>query len=393
MFTLAGGNVTEAVLVVGAGPAGLAAAAELRRRGIPAEIIERSDTVGSAWRLRYDRLRLNTCRWYSVLPGARFPMGTPFFPVRDDFIRYLESFVKRHDLSIRFGIKVDRIDRCGGGLRLTTSAGDLTARQVVVATGHQHTPLMPEWPGLEHYQGRLLHSAEYRNPRQFSDADVLVVGAGSSAMDIAHDLARGGAARVRVSVRSQPHMLMRSSGPFPSHLLSLVFPRIPTWLADCVASLVRRCTVGDLSPWGLAEPREGLYTWMQRTGRPPSVVDGSVVAAIKAGQLEIVGNVSLVTADGVRLTDGTALRADAIIAATGYSTGLEPMVGHLGVLDARGVPRAFGGPAVAPGLRFTGYVPNISNLAHDAHSVAEQVSRELQAAEPAGREQVAAGTT
>jgi hypothetical protein len=384
--------VTEAVLVVGAGPAGLAAAAELGRRGIPAEIIERSDAVASAWRLRYDRLRLNTCRWYSVLPDERFPRGTPVFPVRDEFIRYLESFVKRRDLSIRFGIQVDRIDRCNEGLRLTTSAGDLTARHVIVATGHQHTPLMPEWPGLEQYRGHLLHSAEYRNPGQFRDADVLVVGAGSSAMDIAHDLARGGAARVHVSVRSQPHMLMRSSGPVPSHLLSLIFPLMPIRVADFVATLVRRCTVGDLSPWGLTEPREGLCTWMQRTGRPPSVVDGMVVEAIKAGRLEIVANVSSVTADGVRLADGAALRADAIIAATGYSTGLEPIVGHLGVLDARGIPLAFGGPAVMPGLRFTGYVPNISNLSRDAHSVAEQVSRELQAAEPASRKPIAAST-
>jgi cation diffusion facilitator CzcD-associated flavoprotein CzcO len=378
--------VTEAVLVIGAGPAGLAAAAELRRRGVLAEIIERSDAVASAWRLRYDRLRLNTCRWNSTLSGERFPKGTPVFPGCDDYVRYLESYVRRHDLPVRFGIQVDRIDRYGDGWCLTTSAGDLAARHVIVATGHQHTPLMPEWPGLRQYQGRLLHSAEYRNPGQFRDADVLVAGAGSSAMDIAEDLARGGAARVRLSARSQPHMLMRASGPVPTDLLALVLFRMPTRLADHVFRLVRRWTVGDLAPWGLTDPREGVVTHMRRTGRRPTLVDGAVIEAIRARRFEIVAGVSSVSADGVRLADGTTLRPDAIIAATGFGTGLEPVVGHLGVLDACGVPLAFGGPAVAPGLRFTGYVPNIRNLDCEARCVAEQVSRELAVPKQVSRE-------
>lgn len=382
--------MAEAVLVIGAGSAGLAAAAELRRRGVSAEIIERSDVVASAWRLRYERLRLNTGRPLTTLSGERFPEGTPMFPTRDEFIRYLESYVKRHDLSVRFGIQVNRIDRYRDSWRVVTSAGDLTARHVIVATGHLHTPRMPEWPGLQQYQGRLLHSAEYHNPTQFHNADVLVVGAGSSAMDIAYDLAQGGAARVRVSVRSQPHMLMRASGPLPTHLLELVLMRIPVRLADRVASLLRRCTVGDLSAWGLTEPPEGMLTWMTRNGRPPSVVDREVIEAIKARRIEIVADVSSVTAGGVLLNDGTALRPDAIIAATGFSTGLEPMVGHLDVLDGCGMPRAFGGPAVMPGLRFTGYVPNVMNHDHDARAVAEQVSRELAATEPPSRKPTAA---
>ena len=379
-------TATETVLVIGAGPAGLAVAAELRQRGVRAEIIERNGVVGSAWRLRYDRLRLNTCRWNSMLSGDRFPKGTQLFPVRDEYVRYLESYVTRHDLPVRFGIQVDRIDRCDDVWRLATSAGDLTARHVIVATGHQHTPRMPDWPGLPEYQGRLVHSAEYRNPDQFRDADVLVAGAGSSAMDIAYDLAQGGAARVRVSVRSQPHMLMRASGPLPTDLLAwLVLFRIPTRLADPLARSVRRWTIGDLAPWGLTEPREGLLTHMHRTGRTPTLVDGMVIEAIRTRRFEIVPDISAVTSVGVRLADGTALRPDAIIAATGFGTGLEPIVGHLGVLDARGRPLAFGGPAVAPGLRFTGYVPNIRNLDQEARSVAKQVSRELAATEPASR--------
>jgi cation diffusion facilitator CzcD-associated flavoprotein CzcO len=372
--------VTEAVLVIGAGPAGLAAAAELRRRGVPAEIIERGDAVASSWRLRYDRLRLNTCRRNSTLSGDGFPARTPLFPARDEYVRYLESYAGRHDLPIRFGITVERIDRCGDGLRLSTAAGDLTARHVIVATGEQHTPRMPGWVGLDQYPGRLLHSAAYRNPGEFRGSDVLVAGAGSSAMDIAYDLCAGGAAKVRLSARSHPHTLMRRSGPLPTDLLAVLLFPMPTRIADPVARLVRRLTVGDLTPWGLTEPEEGLFTWIARTGRAPTIMNRPVLKAIKARRFEIVAGVASVTAGEVLLDDGTRLRPDAIIAATGFSTGLEPVVGHLDVLNADGMPRVSGGPAVVAGLRFTGFVPNIRNLDAEARSVAEHVSRELAAA-------------
>ena len=132
---------TEPVLIIGAGPAGLAAAAELRRLGVPAQVIERSHVVAPSWRARYDRLRLNTCRWNSRLrPEDRFEAGVPFFPMRDHAVHYLESFAARHDLKVRFGVQVDRIDPCPDGWLLSTTAEPLIARQVIVAIGHQHTP-------------------------------------------------------------------------------------------------------------------------------------------------------------------------------------------------------------------------------------------------------------
>src|SRR5690349_23826615 len=82
-------------LVIGAGPAGLAAAAELRRRGVPVVVLERGDGVGASWRSRYDRLRLNSSRWFSQLPGARFEDPTGPFPARDEMVRYLERYAER----------------------------------------------------------------------------------------------------------------------------------------------------------------------------------------------------------------------------------------------------------------------------------------------------------
>jgi hypothetical protein len=126
-----------------------------------------------------------------------------------------------------------------------------------------------------------------------------------------------------------------------------------------------------------------MFSFVKRSGRTPTIVDGTVIKAIRDRRFEIVADVASVTAEEVRLADGTTLRLDAIVAATGFSTGLDPMAGHLGVLDARGLPLAWGGPAVAPGLRFTGYVPNIANVREDAIEVARQVSHELATTAPA----------
>jgi cation diffusion facilitator CzcD-associated flavoprotein CzcO len=375
-------SVTETVLVIGAGPAGLATAVELRRLGVRAEILERGDAVASSWRQRYDRLRLNTCKWNSTMSGEPFPKGTPVFPARDEFVRYLESYAQRHELTIRFGAQVDRIEPCDDGWRLSTSLGERTARHVVIAMGHENAPWLPDWDGLDSYPGRLLHSAEYRNAEKFRDDDVLVVGSGCSAMDIAYDLATGGAGRVRVAVRSQPDIWLRAPAGLPSDLLSLALFRLPIRTADRVARFIRRVTIGDLSRWGLKPPEEATFTRIARTGTgpTPTLVNRSVVKAIRAGRIQIVGAVAALDAGGVRLADGTTLSPDAIIAATGYTAGLDQLVGRLGVLDQRGRPLTHGGPPAAPGLRFAGYVPNLNNIYHEARRVAEQISGELASA-------------
>src|SRR5690349_16562160 len=96
-----GRRMSERVIVIGAGAAGLAAAAELRRRGVPAVVLERGDGVGAAWRSRYDRLRLNSSRWFSQLPGARFEDPSGPFPSRDEMVGYLERYAARRALDVR----------------------------------------------------------------------------------------------------------------------------------------------------------------------------------------------------------------------------------------------------------------------------------------------------
>jgi putative flavoprotein involved in K+ transport len=365
------------VVVIGAGPAGLASAAELGRRGIPALVLEQADAVAFSWRRRYDRLRLNSSRPFSKLPGARFARGTGIFPSRDEMVRYLESYTARKRIDVRLGTRLERIDRDGDGWVLRTSTGEVRAAQVIVASGYEHTPFLPDWEGRDRFQGRLIHSADYRNPTPFRERDVLVVGPGCSGMEIAYDLTQGGASRVRLSVRTPPNILVRSPiGPlFANALLKL-----PPHRADRLMTRIREKEIGDLTEYGLPQPEEGVFSRLKRLSVAPAIVDKEMLQAIRDRRIEIVAGVEGLDETTVRLADGARIEPDAVIAATGYRCGLEPLVGHLDVLNERGVPRAVLGEAAAPGLRFIGYVPRPAHLGYmggEARRAAKAIAREL----------------
>jgi cation diffusion facilitator CzcD-associated flavoprotein CzcO len=370
---------TGGTVVIGAGPAGLASAAELRRRGVPAVVLERGDAIATSWRGRYDRLRLNTSRWFSRLPRGRYARGTSVFPSRDEVVAYLEGYARENALDVRLNTHVDRIDPEGQGWVVRTSAGDVLAEQVVVAAGYEHTPHLPDWPGRERFDRSLLHSAEYRNSDPFRGRDVLVVGPGCSGMEIAYDLAEGGAQRVRLAVRTPPNMLLRSPiGPG----IALALMRLRPERADRIANIGRSKEIGDLTEFGLPVPEEGTFSRLRRLGVAPAIVDKVVVEAIRDRRIEIVAGVDSLDETGVRLADGTRIEPEAVIAATGYRSGLEPMVGHLDVLDSHGAPRALAADSAAPGLRFVGYVHIPAQLRYagrEGRRAAKAIARELRA--------------
>ena len=244
---------------------------------------------------------------------------------------------------------------------MRTPAGDIAADHVVVATGYARAGRIPAWPGRERFGGTLQHAADYRNPAPFRDREVLVVGAGCSGMEIAYDVATGGARRVRLAVRTPPNILVRSPvGPAFARALAKLPPR----RADAVARFVRHKELGDLSAYGLPVPEEGVFSRLRRLSVAPAIVDHEWIDAIKDGRVEVVAGVEALDESGVLLADGTRIEPDAVVAATGYSCDLESLVGHLDVLDGRGVPRVHGGEAAAPGLRFVGYYPRPAQLGY-----------------------------
>ncbi len=360
---------TADVLIIGAGPAGLACAAALGRAGVAATVLERSGTPAASWRARPAGLRLNTGRAFSQLPGLPFPRRAGTFPGRDDVVSYLESYAAHHHLDIRLDTEVHRIDRVTsgagpGGARwvLTTSRALLQARHVVVATGLLHAPCIPDWPGQDTYAGTLVPAAHYRDPAMFRGRDVLVVGAGSSGMEIAADLADNGAATIHLSVRTPPNILLRSIAGLPGDPAARLLLHLAPRRADALLAPLRRLTVGDLTAHGLPVPAEGPFQRLARTGDGPAVVDRAVLRHVRSGRIRVVPQVVALEPTGARLGDGRHLTADAIIAATGYRSALAPLVGHLDVLDGQGRPTAGDGRQAVPGLWFIGFRPQPGHL-------------------------------
>jgi putative flavoprotein involved in K+ transport len=376
------------VYVIGGGPAGLAAAAELRRRGMHPVILERGEQVGSSWRAGYDRLHLHTVRSLSRLPGFGIPRKAGRWPSRDAVIDYLERYRARHELEVRGRTEVEWIAAAeahdGDGVRwvIHTTAGErLLARSVVIATGHAHTPYVPDWPGRQAYTGQLRHAREYRNPVPFAGLDVLVVGTGNSGSEIATDLSEGGARRVWIAVRTPPQIVRRNLAWWPAHATGILVSRLPAALVDPVARLQRRLTIPDLTPYGIPAPDDGLLARVRRTGEVP-LQDVGFVRAVRSGKVTPVAAVTGFEGDKVLLADGSTISAQAVIAATGYRRGLEKMVGHLGVTDERGRPKVHGGPPAAPGLFFLGYTVSLRGMLRDiaaeARRVAPAVARDYQ---------------
>jgi len=351
------------IVIVGAGPAGLAVAAILRRRGVRPTLLERGEAVGSNWRHRYDGLRLNTVRWLSGLPGHAIPRRAGRWVSRDDYVSYLERYADLHHLDVVPQVDVDLIvtGRGTGSTRwrLHTSKGELTASAVVVASGPFDRPVVPAWPGLDRYGGAFAHAATYRDPTPYRGRHVLVIGGGASGLEISLLLAEGGAAQVDLAVRSCTNLFPRQLGPYPLTPLPAT-KHAPRWLLDAAGVLTHRM-LGSSWPDPLPRPAAGLGTALYRDGTEPVVADG-IVAAVRAGRIGLLPAVDRFMATAVHLVDGSVVRPDMVLAATGYRSRVEHLTRELDVFERQGrLIRGDGGPCpAAPGIAFIGFQPAVT---------------------------------
>ncbi|WP_206535675.1 NAD(P)/FAD-dependent oxidoreductase [Microbacterium sp. 4R-513] len=343
------------VVVVGAGPAGLAVAACLKKRGVETIVLDRGQAAGQSWRTRYDRLHLHTPRAQSRMPDLPIPRRFGRWVSKDDMAQYIDLYARHHGIVPRFGTELRRLDRDGD--RWVAMDGDTrwTARQVVIATGYSNSPARPLWPGEESFPGDIVHAADYTSPMPYAGRSVLVVGAGNTGAEIAADLTEHGARDVRLAVRTPPNVIPRQLGPVPTTVLAIGMEHAPPRLVDPVNRLLQRWALGDLTRFGMPAPEAGVVEQARRTKVTPTI-DVGLVAALRRGDVTPVPALECFDAGEAVLADGSRFAPDAVIAATGYTTGLDPIMAHLGVLDPRGRPLATGPRALpqAPGLRFIG---------------------------------------
>lgn len=366
-------------IVIGAGPGGLAAAAALKAKGIVPLVLERAETVGSSWRGHYDRLHLHTPRSLSGLPGYPIPRRFGTWVARDDVVRYLEEYTAHHGLQIRTGATVERLDRPGSDWQVHLTGGEvLLARDVVVATGYNNTPRRPHWPGEESFTGQILHASQYRNGSPYAGSSVLVVGFGNTGAEIATDLTEHGAGPVRITVRTAPYIVKRERMPgISTTLVGVLVRHLPVRLVDVLQDRVFTRDLQDLSTHGVPRPSGGIYSQVLRGTIP--VQDVGIVQAVRSGRVQAVASPARFDADHVELADGTRVQPEVVIVAAGYDRALTGLVGHLGVLDGRGLPQVTGGREALPGLWFTGFTNPISGMFRelrlDAQAIARAVAR------------------
>lgn len=363
------------VLIVGAGPAGLAVAACLTRAGTPHVVLEQGRSVGVSWRGHYERLHLHTEKAYSSLPYVELPDSYPRYPSRRQVVDYLEAYARHFGIVPRFGQRVVQARRAAAGWEVQTEDHRWRARALVVAGGWNRVPLRPTWPGIDRYQGALLHSADYRNGGPLRGQRVLVVGLGNSGGEIAIDLWEHGA-KPTLAVRSPVNVIPREVLGMSFISVAIQQRWMPARLADALNAPVTRLVVGDLRRWGLQRPAQGPVAQVRESGRIP-FIDIGTIGLIKKGEVAVRPGIERFTPGGVVFTDGRAEDFNAVVLATGYRPGLQWLQTERPVLDEQGAPLASGRPCAEPGLYFCGYYISPTGMLREIAQEARQLAGEL----------------
>ncbi len=353
----------------------MSAAGALARRGIEAVVLEQDAQLGGTWARRYDRLHLHTIRRFSGLAHYPIPTNYPIYLSRDDVVAYLDAYARHFGLRVVTNTPIASIradSSSGSGWNVHTVKGDAwRAPVVVIATGQYRVPVIPPWPGRERYEGRLVHSTDYTNATPYGGQRVLVVGAGNSGAEIATDLIDLGAASVAISIRTPPPIVPRDPFGFPVQRTSIVLSLLPPAIANRLGRMTARIVLGDLTRYGIPRAEFAPYT----TKRVP-LIDVGFVDALKRRRVTVKPAVSALTPTGAVFADGTSEAFDAIVAATGFATGLESLLDVPGALDEAGEPRAPSGePTAWPGLYFTGFIHSLRGHLFEANRASRRLAQ------------------
>ena len=339
------------VAIIGAGQAGLAVGSELACRRLTSVILEEDERIGDSWRRRWDSLSLFTPISVSHLPGRPLSVPERGFATKDQMADYLEEFAILRGLPIRTGVSVSSVERIGDRYRIRSDHGVLTAGSVVVATGANRIPRVPDFASDARPAIQQMHAADYRSPASVPPGDVLVVGSGTSGIQIAVELA----ATHSVTIAGRPT-------PRVPAVLYRRFARPYWWYLSSVLTLdtpVGRQAARHFHDRGaplVGIRRDALVSaGVTRVDRISGFVDGDPMAG------------------GVRLTPST------IIWATGYQPRFDWISGL--DVDDRGWPVTRRGVVAAlPGLYLVGMPfqygltsATVGGVGRDARYIADRV--------------------
>jgi dimethylaniline monooxygenase (N-oxide forming) len=309
--------------IIGAGSSGIAVAKALHERGLPFVCFEASDRVGGNWVFEnkngmsaaYRDLHINTSR--ARMEYSDFPMSTsyPDFPHHTQVAAYFDSYVDHFGFrdGIRFETSVQRArQRPDGTWELTDSRGATHVHDMlVVANGHHWDARRPEpaFPGSDEFGGVQMHAHDYRDNESLRGKDVVVLGMGNSAMDIAVESSY---------VASSTHLAARRGAWIvPKYLFGKPMDQlphaawIPDWITYKVFELFVRLHTGNPERYGLPRPDH-------RLGQAHPTVSGRILDRISHGAVTPQPNIARLGPDWVQFADGTRVHADVVVYCTGY---------------------------------------------------------------------------
>jgi putative flavoprotein involved in K+ transport len=344
-----------AVLVIGAGQAGLAAAARLTQLGVDTLIVDRESRIGDNWRNRYHALVLHNKTHVNHLPYMPFPPTWPAYIPKDKIASWFEAYAESLELNCWTGTEFagGSYDERAGRWSVTLKRADGSARamqprHIVMATGASGIPIMPKIPTLENFRGTVMHSSQYVDGGAWKGKRALIIGTGNSGHDIAQDLHAAGAHATLVQRSSTLIVNVEPSAQLPYALYDeastedcdLITTSIPLALARKSHVMLTEQARKLDQPLLDALERKGFkldfgddgtgwqFKYLTRGGGYYFNVGCSDL--IVSGEVGLIqfSDIAEFVADGARLRDGTTLPADLVVLATGFKN-QEALVGKL----------------------------------------------------------------
>lgn len=303
-------------LIIGGSISGMACASSLLKQNIEYLIIEKNNQVAAPWRNHYERLHLHTSKRLSNLPYKKFNNSVPRYPSRQQVIDYIEDYQKEFGINPVFDTAAFSIKKEEDYWITQTSNGVFKSRYVIMATGAYSKPRNIDFKGKETFKGKIIHSIDYKKGNEYKGQNVLVVGFGNSACEIAIDLFENGA-RPSMSVRSPVNVIPRDVLGIPVLELSLLMKNISPRIADTISAPLMGWLTGDIKKLGLKKLPYGPLEEIHREGKIP-LLDIGTIKLIRNGHIKIYDDIRSIEGNTVFFKDGKKEDFDAIIACIGY---------------------------------------------------------------------------
>ncbi|KAH7366548.1 hypothetical protein KP509_18G084200 [Ceratopteris richardii] len=321
-------------IIIGAGPSGLAVAACLRKHRIPCLILEREDCIAPLWQHNtYDRIHLHLPKQFCELPFMPIPDKYPTYLSGAQFLEYLHQYAKTFNIKPRFNERVTsakfeektqlwRIFTRGTSKGNNDEVREYVGHWLVIASGENSEEIKPAIKNLESFKGKICHSKNYKNGKEYEGKKVCVIGCGNSGMEIALDLHKSNATP-SIVVRNKVHVLPQEIfGKSTFGVIQLFLKFLPLWIIDCILLFYAWCKWRSTERYGLARPKRGPLAYKMQTRRTP-VLDIGTIGLIKSGTIQVRPSIDFVTPHGVQFSDGQYKEFDAIILATGYRSNVK----------------------------------------------------------------------